>query len=129
MVYIGGSADTEGAREELLVKLASRFRVIVLESVKAAVAVAPNHCEEPAFSRWLAGVLEGLGILSARFVVAVEHATAIAAFARANPDLVSRIALLGTGQSQDDGGLSVPLLTVAPNGPDAIDLMMEFLSM
>ena len=126
IVYIGSSATADDERAAVLLSLASHFRVIVPLLESAPAILVPDDCLTTPFALWLRGVLDGLGILAAGFVVERPAACAMLAFARTNPDFVERVVLLGA--TPHDGAGEVPVLAVAPNAPDAPESMIQFLT-
>lgn len=126
IVYIGSSATADDERSAVLLSLASHFRVIVPLLESAPAILVPDDGLATSFALWLRGVLDGLGILAAGFVVERPVACAMLAFARANPDFVERVVLLGTATQQDSG--DAPVFAVAPNAPDALENMIRFLT-
>lgn len=126
IVYIGSSATADEEGAAVLLRLASHFRVIVPLSKPAPPTVAPDDSIERPFGAWLRGVLDGLGIVTAGFVVERPAACAMLAFARDNPDFVERVVLLGA--APDEGSGEAPVLALPPNAPDALDSMIQFLA-
>lgn len=127
IVYIGSSAPTDDERTAVLVRLASHFRVIVPLATSVPATVVPDEYRDTSFARWLRGVLDGLGILAAGFVVEDHAAREMVAFAWEHPDLVRRIVLFGATVPHEDAG-EAPVLALAPNAPDALATMIGFLA-
>lgn len=126
IVYIGSSATVDDEGTAVLSRLANHFRVIVPLPKSALTTLVPDECVETPFAGWLRGVLDGLGIVAAGFVVEPQVACRMLAFARENPDFVERVVLLGA-TPHDDGG-AVPVLALAPNASDALENMIRFLT-
>lgn len=126
IVYIGSSATADEEGTALLHGLASHFRVIVPLPKAAPATLVPDDCLAAPFASWLRGVLDGLGIVTAGFVVERPAACAMLAFARDNPDFVERVVLLGAAPHEHSG--DAPVLALAPNAPDALDSMIQFLA-
>ena len=126
ILYIGSSATADDEGTAVLRELASHFRVIVPIPKSAPGTLVPDGRLETPFVGWLRGVLDGLGIVAAGFVVERQAACAVLAFARENPDFVERVILLGAAPHEDWGEASV--LSLLPNAPDAVERMIRFLA-
>ena len=126
IVYIGSSATADDEDTAILDTLASHFRVIVPIPKSAPTTRLPDDGAGTPFGAWLRGVLDGLGIVTAGFVVHRQTAHAMLAFARDNPDFVERVVLLGAAPDEDSGEL--PVLALAPNAPDALESIVHFLA-
>ena len=93
VVVLGG--DSEGATESraLFVALAEHFRVIAPEMVRAGSRSVGGGTSVTAFSTWLRGFLDGLGILQASLVVREEWALRALGFCLTDPLRVDRLVL------------------------------------
>jgi hypothetical protein len=116
--------------DALVQALAAHFRVIVPESVRQATGPRPERAA-PAFSWWLRGVLDGLGIVRARFVADAALARDVLQFVEASPECAECLAVL-----EDDAGAArgpapdapLPTLRVAA-GPGGIAEVLRFLAL
>jgi hypothetical protein len=126
VVYLGGMLGRTGPREQIVAALASRFRVIAPQSLSVLAIAAPDE-GGGAFTRWLVGVLDGLGIEAASFVVEAPLAVDTAYFADAFALRVERLVLLGVPSSAQ-ALASVPVLAVRDTAnAAAVDEILEFL--
>lgn len=119
VVYLGRE------RHAAVAALAASFRVIVPRVTTALATLAPDGGESP-FSRWLRGMLEGLGIVAASFVVEPAAFREVVDFARVNPGVVERLVLLGGHTA--DGAREMPTLVLRRDGEGEVMAMLRFLA-
>ena len=94
----GGRGDTvlvllpprDAAR---LAPLASQLRLVIPDSI--SILALPALGEAEAFSRWLRGFLDGLGLLNVTFVASQSLKTELQRFEAAHPDHVKRVVWVG----------------------------------
>lgn len=87
VVLLDGSALVDGRPAPLVLTLASRFRVVTPDAQAATLAGT-------AFSTWLRGVLDGLGLVRASIVAREEYALRALGFCLTDPLRVARLVLL-----------------------------------
>lgn len=114
--------------DELFAALAERFRVIVPQSTSLGATVAPPDAGDSAFTRWLHGFVEGLGILEASLVVEEPLGAEALRFAMARPTLVTRLVILAPDVSGEARRLTTPTLVVRAGGAAAITETLHFLT-
>jgi hypothetical protein len=94
VLFLGGGSTSPRAAS-LVAALAADFRVIVPESVSIRATVTRHDGPDTAFAWWLRGVLDGLGIVRARFVAEAALAHDVLDFVDRNPERAECVALLG----------------------------------
>jgi pimeloyl-ACP methyl ester carboxylesterase len=122
----GGPVDPE--EDELFVALAERFRVIVPQSTSLGATIAPAGSGDSAFTHWLDGFLEGLGILQASLVVEEPLGAEALRFAMARPALVARLVILAPDASPEPRRLTTPTLVLRSGDDAAISETLRFLT-
>lgn len=78
---------------ERLAPLASQLRVVIPDSI--SILALPALGESEAFSRWLRGFLEGLGLINVTIVASPVLQAEIQRFVLAHPDQVRRVVWVG----------------------------------
>ena len=82
-----------GADDALLPALASRFCVVAPELARPGAWPAAGESSAPAFSEWLRGFLDGLGLLQASIVADEHWALRALSFCQTDPLRVERLVL------------------------------------
>jgi hypothetical protein len=98
VLFLGGGSPSPHAGA-LVAALAADFRVIVPESVSIRATVTRHEGPDTAFAWWLRGVLDGLGIVRARFVAEAALAHDVLRFVECNPERAECLALVGYDRS------------------------------
>ena len=127
VLYLRG-ASVDPDEDELFVALAERFRVIVPQSTSLAATITPAGSGDSAFTRWLDGFLEGLGILQASLVVEEPLGAEALRFAMARPALVVRLVILAPDASPEPRRLTTPTLVLRSGDDAAIAQTLHFLT-
>jgi pimeloyl-ACP methyl ester carboxylesterase len=127
VLYLCGS-PMDPEEDELFVALAERFRVIVPQSTSLAATVVPAGTGDSAFTRWLDGFLEGLGVLRASLVVEEPLGAEALRFAMARPASVARLVILAADAAAEPRLQATPTLVLRADGDAAIAQTLEFLT-
>ena len=126
VIFLGGALAGGGAREALVAALATRFRVIAPQSLSVLAMAAATESGERPFTRWLLGVLDGLGIDGASLVVEGPLALDASSFAEVYAARVERIVLLGAPTAASPR-LGMPILVLSDATAARVTSIMEFL--
>ena len=94
-------------------------------------ALAPNH-HTGEFGLWLSGFLDALGIQRVAVVADASFALPTVAFARAEPDRVARLVIVGECPDGHLSDMSIPILRVGVSDTQTIhrtlDRIVHFVS-
>ena len=93
VVLLSTPPDDAGAGVPLLAVLATRFRVVAPEPRATAAEAPGDPAPAPAFSAWLRGFLDGMGIARASLVAREEFALRALSFCLTDPLRVDRLVL------------------------------------
>ena len=127
VLYLGGALAGAAQREALFAALAARFRVIAPQSTSLLAMAGPDDGGGSAFSRWLVGMLDGLGVTRASLVVEAPLAAEAARFAGEHPARLDRVVLLG-GAARTEATDSLPATLTLPSDAAAAAETVRFLS-
>lgn len=127
VLYLGGALTGAAQRESMFAALASCFRVIAPQSTSLSAMAAPQHGGASAFTQWLLGVLDGLGLGRASLVVEAPLAAETARFVVRHGSRVDRVIFFG-GDERHDWSELLPATLSLPGNTAAIAEAIRFLA-